>query len=115
MTAFRLRLVVCLVTIIAAAPSGIAFAVTGTPDQIGQWGSVLNWGVQGKHMTLLPNGSVLVWSTGDTARVGTRRLASSSLRLRRLATCIVPARPFSRTEEQPCLAVPRADRPSEPK
>jgi hypothetical protein len=40
-----------------------------TPDQIGEWGAVLNWGIQGKHMVLMPNGNVLVWSTGDNARV----------------------------------------------
>ena len=73
MTVQRVRPLVCLLAalIVALAPgkSGTAFAVTGTPDQIGEWGAVLNWGVQGKHMTLLSNGSVMVWSTGDTARV----------------------------------------------
>jgi hypothetical protein len=63
------RLLPFLVAVLVCGNFSTAFAVTGTPDQIGQWSSVLNWGVQGKHMTLLPNGSVLVWSTGDTARV----------------------------------------------
>ena len=40
-----------------------------TPDQVGQWGSVLDWGIQGKHMVVQPNGKVLVWATGDNARV----------------------------------------------
>ena len=46
---------------------GSAFAQN--PDQIGQWGPVLDWGVQAKHMILLPTGEVLVWSTGEDARV----------------------------------------------
>ena len=48
MAAFRPRLVVCLVTIIAAAASGIAFAVTGTPDQIGQMGLGVESGSAGR-------------------------------------------------------------------
>ena len=47
------------------APLG---AVEG-PDQIGSWGPVLNWGYQGKHTVLLPTGKVLVFATGDGARV----------------------------------------------
>ena len=48
-----------------AAPS---HALEGPPDQVGQWGPVLDWGVQGKHMVLLNTGNVLVWSQGDQAR-----------------------------------------------
>ncbi len=40
-----------------------------SPDQLGQWGPVLDWGIQGKHMALQPTGKVLVWATGDNARV----------------------------------------------
>ena len=36
---------------------------------MGQWGSVLTWPVQGKHMVLLHNGKVLVWSKGEEAHV----------------------------------------------
>jgi galactose oxidase-like protein/carboxypeptidase family protein/flagellar hook capping protein FlgD len=39
------------------------------PDQVGAWGPVLDWGVQGKHMVLLPTSKVLVWPTGENARV----------------------------------------------
>src|SRR5919107_710054 len=49
-----------------ASPAG---AITGPPDQVGQWGPVLDWGVQGKHMALLHTGKVLVWSAGTSARV----------------------------------------------
>lgn len=44
-------------------------ALAQTPDQVGEWGVVLNWGIQGKHMVLMHNGNILVWSTGDSARV----------------------------------------------
>jgi PKD repeat protein len=69
MRGFRPARVVALVTVwlgVLAAPS---FALEGPPAQVGQWGSVLNWGVQGKHMVLLHTGKVLVWSKGDQARV----------------------------------------------
>src|SRR5688500_15786523 len=48
-------------------PADVASAQT--IDQLGEWGPVLNWGVQAKHMVLLPNDNVLIWSTGDNARV----------------------------------------------
>ena len=44
-------------------------AFAAIPSEIGQWGPVLDWGVQAKHMILLPTGEVLVWSTGEDARV----------------------------------------------
>src|SRR3954469_22081604 len=53
------------VALLAATPA--ADALEGPPDQVGQGGPVLNWGVMGKHMVLLPTGNVLVWATGDTA------------------------------------------------
>ncbi|MEQ1758821.1 MAG: carboxypeptidase regulatory-like domain-containing protein [Vicinamibacterales bacterium] len=40
-----------------------------TQAQLGSWGPVLDWGYQAKHMAALPNGKVLVFRTGDTARV----------------------------------------------
>src|SRR5215211_5948530 len=59
-----------LVTVaVASSLAAPAAAITGPPDQVGQWGPVLDWGVQGKHMALLHTGKVLVWSTGATARV----------------------------------------------
>ena len=42
--------------------------VTST-SEVGEWGPVLDWGIQAKHMILLPTGEVLVWSTGDNTRV----------------------------------------------
>jgi Domain of unknown function (DUF1929)/Carboxypeptidase regulatory-like domain len=33
----------------------------------GEWESVLNWGIFGKHMALLPNNELLVWPTGQDA------------------------------------------------
>ncbi|MEH6593103.1 MAG: carboxypeptidase regulatory-like domain-containing protein [Halioglobus sp.] len=44
-------------------------AFTQSPSEIGQWGPILDWGVQAKHMILLPTGDVLVWSTGENTRV----------------------------------------------
>ena len=58
-----------LVTLMVLGPGAEKRATAATSDQAGEWGPVLTWGVQGKHMTLLPDGRVLVWSTGDTARV----------------------------------------------
>ena len=49
-------------------PQTTAVTRAATSDQ-GEWGSVLDWGIQGKHMVALPTGNVLVWSTGDNARV----------------------------------------------
>jgi cytochrome c peroxidase len=57
--------VLVLAAFFASAEAGFA----QTPDQIGDWGPVLDWGVQAKHMILLPTGEVLVWSTGEDARV----------------------------------------------
>ncbi len=39
------------------------------PADSGEWGPVLDWGVQAKHMAALSTGKVLVWSTGANARV----------------------------------------------
>jgi hypothetical protein len=36
-------------------------AVAATPDQVGQWSSVLNWPLVAVHSALQPNGQVLVW------------------------------------------------------
>jgi PKD repeat protein len=57
------------VTALALMTAPPSQALSGPPDQVGQWGPVLNWGVQAKHMTLLNTGKVLVWSAGDQARV----------------------------------------------
>src|SRR5262249_21684966 len=54
-------------TVVIALHASILHAQT--PAQVGQCGPVLNWGVQGKHMVLQPNGKLLVWPTGNDARV----------------------------------------------
>src|SRR5262245_16568628 len=46
-----------------------AGAPAQSPDQVGQWSPVLNWGRQAKHSVLLPTGNALIWSTGDNAFV----------------------------------------------
>ena len=66
-----LVLLVLLVTCVVPKSSLAA------PDQTGEWGPVLDWGVQAKHMILLPTGNVLVWSTGDNARVWDSSTAAS--------------------------------------
>ncbi len=43
-----------------------------SPDQTGQWGSLMNWPIVAMHGELLPDGNILTWgdsSTGDTAVV----------------------------------------------
>jgi PKD repeat protein len=47
----------------------LSSSAQGTPAQAGQWGQLLEWGIQGKHMVQLHTGDVLVWSTGENARV----------------------------------------------
>src|SRR5215203_752714 len=45
-----------------------AAAVAGTPQDVGEWGPVVDWPVVGIHVALLPNGKVLAWdSVGDAA------------------------------------------------
>ncbi len=49
-------------------------SANGAPSQAaasgsGSWGPVLDWGLQGKHMSVLPSGKVIVWSNGASARV----------------------------------------------
>src|SRR5262245_15611555 len=63
---YGMRLVLVLWSILLLP---LMSASAQTPDQVGEWGPVLDWGVQGKHMALLPTGKVLVWATGATARV----------------------------------------------
>src|SRR5678816_3187441 len=51
-----------------AAPPSVQEAVADAPSDSGEWGPLLDWGVQAKHMIQLSTGKVLVWSTGDNAR-----------------------------------------------
>src|SRR4051812_40386350 len=45
-----------------------AAAVAGAPQDVGQWGPVVDWPVVGVHVALLPNGKVLAYdSIGDNA------------------------------------------------
>ena len=46
-----------------------AAGVLAAPSDTGTWGPILDWGQQAKHMAMLSTGKVLVWSTGDNARV----------------------------------------------
>ncbi len=46
-----------------------AASVLAAPSDTGAWGPILDWGQQAKHMAMLSTGKVLVWSTGDNARV----------------------------------------------
>ncbi len=57
-------LVLALSATASVAPSKPAAAA-----DLGSWGPVLDWGVQAKHMAVLPTGNVLVWSTGLDARI----------------------------------------------
>src|SRR3954471_23382524 len=54
------------VTGVAAAAA--AAATAGAPQDVGQWGPVVDWPVIGVHVALLPNGKVLAYdSIGDNA------------------------------------------------
>src|SRR3954467_15102692 len=52
-----------------ARDAASAAAVTaGLPQDVGQWGPVVDWPVVGVHVALLPNGKVLAYdSVGDQA------------------------------------------------
>ena len=50
------------------AAGAAAAAVAGAPQDVGEWGPVVNWPVVGVHVALLPNGKVLAYdSIGDNA------------------------------------------------
>jgi Galactose oxidase-like, Early set domain/Bacterial Ig domain len=52
----------------SAAASRAAATATGTEDEVGQWGPVVDWPVVAVHTALLPNGKVLAYdSIGDHA------------------------------------------------
>jgi hypothetical protein len=36
------------------------------PDQVGQWGSLINWPLVAVHSSLMPNGNVLLWDGWET-------------------------------------------------
>lgn len=63
-----------LLAVAVALPTTLAAPIAqppvgASPQTDGVWGPVLDWGVQAKHMIVLPTGNVLVWSTGLDARV----------------------------------------------
>src|SRR5690348_2850865 len=52
----------------AADSRAAAAAAAGAPQDVGQWGPVVDWPVVGVHVALLPNGKVLAYdSIGDNA------------------------------------------------
>ncbi len=52
----------------AADAWAAALALAGAPQDVGQWGPVVDWPVVGVHVALLPNGKVLAYdSIGDNA------------------------------------------------
>ena len=52
----------------AFAASAAAAATAGAPQDVGEWGPVVDWPVVGVHVALLPNGKVLAYdSIGDHA------------------------------------------------
>src|SRR3954453_5414990 len=52
----------------ARAAATAAAATAGLPQDVGQWGPVVDWPVVGVHVALLPNGKVLAYdSVGDHA------------------------------------------------
>jgi hypothetical protein len=68
---------------LVAGPTEPSVAALAAPADDGEWGPVLDWGVQAKHMAMLSTGKVLVFSTGLNARVwdpatGTFQLAPAT-------------------------------------
>jgi Galactose oxidase-like, Early set domain/Bacterial Ig domain len=50
------------------AAQAAAVAIASAPQDVGEWGPVVNWPVVGMHVALLPNGKVLAYdSIGDKA------------------------------------------------
>lgn len=55
-------------TVTASDARVAAAAVAGAPQDVGEWGPVVDWPVVGVHVALLPNGKVLAYdSIGDNA------------------------------------------------
>ena len=52
-------------TKVTSAAASRADAVSGTPDEIGQWGPVVNWPVVAIFASLLPNGKVLAYDSAS--------------------------------------------------
>src|SRR4051812_14542647 len=51
-----------------SARNAAAATVAGAPQDVGEWGPVVDWPVVGVHVALLPNGKVLAYdSVGDNA------------------------------------------------
>ena len=48
-------------TVSAPVTVTVANSVSSDPSVIGSWGPVMNWPLVALHMTLMPNGKVLVW------------------------------------------------------
>ena len=69
MTLRRLRAPRALMVAVALAATLVSCEPAPPPEQVGQWGPVMEWGLQAKHAVLMHNGKVLVWNTGASARV----------------------------------------------
>jgi Domain of unknown function (DUF1929) len=52
-------------TKVTSAAASRADAVSGTPDEVGQWGPVVNWPVVAIFTSLLPNGKVLAYDSAS--------------------------------------------------
>src|SRR5215203_5203873 len=76
-----------------------AAAVAGAPQDVGEWGPVVDWPVIGVHVALLPNGKVLAYdSVGTTQPRPTRSTSTpgttssaAGWRIWRTAGCSSPA------------------------
>src|SRR3954462_2635883 len=50
-------------SVTAADASAAGAAAVGAPQDVGQWGSVVDWPVVGVHVALLPDGKVLAYDS----------------------------------------------------
>lgn len=64
----RRRLLLALMIALCAG-IGLAPAPAGASPEAGQWGPIVNWPTMGKHMVLMHDNRVLVFSTGANAHV----------------------------------------------
>ena len=74
----RVRQLLLALTLLMALglPQGehaqLALAIDDPRAATGEWGGLINWGIFGKHMAMLPNGKVLAWPTGHLAATPSR-------------------------------------------
>jgi len=65
-TALRIQ-VISVTALLGFLSNGKLATAQSDPNQIGQWGSVLNWPLEAIHSIMLPTGKVMVWQSWQTS------------------------------------------------